>query len=108
MIRKIKTGVTGSNLKGSSNTNEQSQNTTSSYDSETRNAQVEELDLNTFSNQPTNSTTTITEETVLNAIDQNFANNRNISSEMNNQIYSSLKEKIANYIETNGGTSNGH
>lgn len=105
MIRKIKTSINETTSNNQSEEYQTKSNNLNDYDWESKNAIVEELDMSTFQNNNNSSTnnTSSTEETVLNAIDKNFLNNRNLSNQVNNQIYNGLKEKINQYIASNGG-----
>ena len=103
MLRKIKTGVNGEN-RNNNKEEKQSQTNVQSYDTESKNAQVEELNLDSYSsNNSISNANVITEETVLNAIQENFSNNRNATNDMNKQIFNVFMKKINQYASTNGG-----
>ena len=102
MIRKVITNI-NSNNKLSNNDNKDS-NVGSNYDIDSKNAEVESFNLDSFTNNSSYTDTIVTEETVLEAIENNFTNNRNITNDVNNQIYNSFNEKINNYISNNKGS----
>lgn len=103
MIRKIKTGVNGESRNDYKKEN-QSNNNTQLYDIESKNAQVEELNLDSYSsNNSLSNGNVITEETVLNAINENFNSNRNATNDMNKQIYNLFMEKVSQFSSSNGG-----
>jgi len=104
MIRKIKTGVNGFSGNDYSDGNESKKNHVASYDVDSKNAQLEELDLSTYTaDNSSMSHTVINEDTVLNAIHENFNTNRTITNEMNKGIYDSVMEKISSYVSSNNG-----
>ena len=45
----------------------------------------------------------ITEEAVLNAIQENFSANRNATNDMNKQIFNVFIEKVNQFASSNGG-----
>ena len=103
MIRKIKTGVNGESRNDYKEDN-QSNNSNQSYDIESKNAQVEELNLDSYSsNNSLPNGNVITEETVLNAISENFNANRNATNDMNKQIFNVFIEKVNQFASSNGG-----
>ena len=103
MIRKIKTGVNGENRNDYKEDNQQ-HNSNQSYDIESKNAQVEEFNLDSFSsNNSISNQNVITEEAVLNAIQENFSTNRNATNDMNKQIFNVFIEKVNQFASSNGG-----
>ena len=103
MIRKIKTSINSNYTNNCDNDNNGSVNR--SYDVDSRNASVEEVDLSLYTtdNNIGASGGNVSEEAVLSAISDNFASNRKLNSEVNNMIYKSLQDKINSYISNNGG-----
>ena len=103
MLRKIKTGVNGENRNDYKDDNQQ-RNSNQSYDIESKNAQVEEFNLDSYSsNNSVSNQNIITEETVLNAIQENFTANRNTTNDMNRQIFNVFIEKVNQLASSNGG-----
>ena len=103
MLRKIKTGVNGENKKDYKDDNHQN-NSNQSYDIESKNAQVEEFNLDSYSsNNSVSNQNIITEEAVLNAIQENFRTNRNATNDMNKQIFNVFIEKVNQFASSNGG-----
>jgi len=70
---------------------------------------VEELDLTLEekSNNDYSNDTPITEEKVLNAISENFEKNKKLTSQMNDKVYKVVKERLNEYLKSNGGNLNG-
>ena len=103
MIRKIKTSVNG-DFGNTGDNKDNNSNVGNSYENANNNMVVEELNLDAtdVGTNLSNNNVTISEVSFLEAVDKNFANNKMISNEVNNQIYNSLKNKINQYI-TNGG-----
>lgn len=103
MIRKIKTGINEESRSDYKEENK-SNNSYQSYDIESKNASVEELNLDSYSsNNSVTNGNVITEETVLNAIQENFSANRNATNDMNKQIYNVFLEKLSQFSSSNGG-----
>ena len=103
MIRKIKTGVNGENRNDYKDDNKK-HNSNQSYDIESKSAQVEEFNLDSYSsNNSVSNQNVITEETVLNAIQENFSANRNTTNDMNKQIFNVFIEKVNQFASSNGG-----
>ena len=102
MIEKIRNTIDDKMI-GNSTLNSTSTNTstnTSTFSSKYNNssADIENFDLD--SNLVGNSE--VTEEMAFNAINENFANNREVTNNMNNKVYNALKNKIDDYIASNG------
>ena len=103
MIRKIKTGVNGENRNDYKEDNQQ-HNSNQSYDIESKSTQVEEFNLDSFSsNNGVSNENVITEEAVLNAIQEKFSANRNATNDMNKQIFNVFMEKVNQFSASNGG-----
>ena len=104
MIRKIKTDVNGEYSRSNDRDNNNSNNNSQSYDIDNKNAKVEELNLDSYSSNNTMiNTGVVTEETVLNAINERFNINRDATNNMNKEIYKTFMEKISNLVSSNGG-----
>ena len=104
MIRKIKTSVNGISRDEKYNNENSNGNKMASYDTESRNAMVEEFDLSAYGSDGNMSTPPVTEDVVMGAIEQNFSSNRELTNQMNNQVFNNLKDKIASYMKNNGGS----
>lgn len=103
MIRKINTDVNGENRKDYKYDNQQ-HNSNQSYDIESKNTQVEEFNLDSYSsNNSVSNGNVITEEAVLNAIQKNLSANRNTTNNMNKQIFNVFIEKVNQFVSSNGG-----
>ena len=81
----IKTSVNGI-LSSNNDDNKGINSSSDNYNTNNENNLVEELDLNSYSSEGnfSSNNVSVTEETVLRAIEKNFENNRKMTNDMNN------------------------
>ena len=113
MIEKIKEIAAIHEMKTSQVNTTQQKTTSIGVNNQTNNMNnnhfVEELDLTLEekSNNYYSNNVTITESDVLNAVSENFEKNKKLTSEMNDKVYKAVKERINEYLKSNGGNLNG-